>query len=154
MAGRPGFGKYFVSLTLISTVVDKEKIISIFYQKMKFAFSSSIATALDYFLYLLLVTYFLSPVPSNLISAGTGMLTNFFLQKRFIFELKRKVGMAFTLAIATSIIGIAISTLLIYLLNKYDFFQQHQYITKALVTGLVFFYNFYMKRFAFERRFF
>jgi putative flippase GtrA len=91
-------------------------------------------------------------VVSNIISASTGMLINFILQKRYIFELRRKVGAAFGISLITSILGIALGTGLIWLLNLEPFFREHQYITKAIVTGLIFFYNFYMKRFAFERR--
>ncbi|SRR6056297_47134 len=119
--------------------------------KLRFAASSSVATIADYVLYLLLVTT-LSPVVSNLISATTGMIINFVLQKRFIFQLKRRVYEAFGISLLTSIIGIGLGTLLIWFLNQYAFFENHQYVTKAIVTGLIFFYNFYMKRFAFERR--
>jgi putative flippase GtrA len=119
--------------------------------KLRFAASSSVATLADYLLYLLLVTT-LSPVVSNLISASTGMVINFILQKRYIFQLKRRLYVAFGISLFSSVVGIGIGTLLIWLLNQFSFFAAHQYVTKALVTGLVFFYNFYMKRFAFERK--
>lgn len=109
---------------------------------------------MDYFLYLILVNYFLDPIVSNLISAGTGMLINFLLQKRYIFQLERKVGHAFLISLATSVLGIGLSTLFIYLLIQIPFFMEYQFITKGIVTGSIFFYNFYMKRFAFERKFF
>ena len=47
--------------------------------------------------------------------------------------------------------GIGISTFLIYLLNKNPFLDHHQYLTKLLVMGIMFFYNFYTKRIAFEK---
>ncbi|MGD1839901.1 MAG: GtrA family protein [Thermonemataceae bacterium] len=119
--------------------------------KLKFATTSSVATAVDYVLYLVLVTSGLRPVVSNLISGFCGMVLNFILQKRFVFLLKRDVKTAFVLSICFSLLGILIGTSLIYLLNKWIFFQEHQYITKLIVTGIVFFYNFYTKRFAFEK---
>jgi putative flippase GtrA len=121
--------------------------------KLRFAASSSVATLADYVLYLLLVTT-LSPVISNIISASTGMVINFVLQKRYIFKLKRKLYAAFGISLLSSVLGIALGTLCIWLLNHYEFFREHQYITKAIVTGFIFFYNFYMKRFAFERKWF
>jgi putative flippase GtrA len=121
--------------------------------KVKFASSSVIATAVDYFLYLFLVGKFFSPVLSNIISASTGMLINFFLQKKYIFKLNRKLGHAFMLSIAVSMGGILLGTLFIYILNKWIFFSDHQYITKLLVTGTIFFYNFYLKRYSFEKKF-
>ena len=125
----------------------------LFLLKVKFAMTSSVATLIDYSLYLLLVYTLFQPVPSNIISSSCGMVVNFFLQKQFVFDLKRKLYTAFFLAIAVSIGGIALGTSIIWALNHWNFFQVHQYITKLCATGLVFFYNFYLKRFVFEKRF-
>ncbi len=132
----------------------KKGIIRLFLLKVRFAMSSLVATLADYVLYLVLVTYFLTPVVSNIISAFTGMVINFLLQKRFVFRLRRSVVMAFSLSLLVSIGGISLSTFIIWFLNKYAFFSSYQFITKLCATGIVFFYNFYLKRFAFEKRFF
>jgi putative flippase GtrA len=129
------------------------KLRKLFLLKVKFAMTSSVATLLDYSLYLLLVYTILEPVPSNIVSASCGMIANFFLQKRFVFVLQRKLQSAFLLAILVSLGGIALGTAIIWGLNHFAFFQTHQYLTKLCATGLVFFYNFYLKRFAFEKRF-
>lgn len=126
----------------------------LFLLKARFALTSSVATAVDYGLYLALVYTVLKPVPSNLISASCGMLINFMLQKKFVFHLQRKVHTAFLMSMAVSVGGIGLSTGIIYALNHLPFFQEHQYITKLLTTGTVFFYNFYLKRYVFEKRFF
>lgn len=135
----------------------KQELISFFKKllllKAKFASSSAIATAVDYTLYLVLVNNLFSPVVSNIFSASTGMMINFFLQKRYIFQLNRKMSHAFIMSIGVSIGGIMLGTLFIYLLNKFTFFATHQYITKLLVTGIIFFYNFYFKRYSFEKKF-
>ena len=114
--------------------------------------SSSVATLVDYVLYQVLVRYLFSPVASNLISATVGMVINFFLQKKYIFELKRSVKIAFIISLFVSVGGIGISTIIIHFLNKSEMLAGNQYIIKAIATGTVFFYNFYMKRFAFEKR--
>ncbi len=119
--------------------------------KLRFAMTSSVATLVDYSLYLLLVYTWLKPVPSNIISTGVGMITNFLLQKRFVFLMKRDLKVTFIMSITFSVIAIGLSTLFIYLLTRLAFFNQHQYITKFIVTGTVFFYNFYTKRYAFEK---
>jgi len=121
--------------------------------KVKFASSSLVATLTDYGLYLTLVNNVFNPVVSNIISSGTGMIINFALQKKYIFQLNRRLVHAFLLSVGVSIGGIALGTFFIYLLNLNDFFSEHQYITKLLVTGTIFFYNFYLKRYSFERRF-
>jgi putative flippase GtrA len=120
--------------------------------KIKFATTSAVATSVDYVLYLILVSYLFTPTVSNIISASCGMMINFVLQKRFIFSLQRRVSAALALSITFSLIGIGISTFLIYSLNHIAFFAKYQSITKLLATGLIFLYNFYTKRFAFERR--
>ena len=120
--------------------------------KVKFAMSSSLATLVDYVLYQVLVRYFFSPVASNLISATVGMVINFFLQKKYIFELKRSVNIAFIISLLVSVGGIGISTIIIHFLNNSEMLSGNQYIIKAIATGTLFFYNFYLKRFAFEKR--
>lgn len=129
------------------------KLKKLFLLKVRFAMTSSVATLIDYGLYLGLVYTVLTPVPSNIISASCGMIVNFFLQKKFVFDLQRKVYHAFFMAIAVSLGGIALGTTIIWGLNHWPFFQVHQYVTKLCATGLVFFYNFYLKRFVFEKRF-
>lgn len=146
----PLFVTQINSLRLPST---KDNIVNLFMMKAKFAMSSSIATLVDYFLYQVLVKHLFSPEISNLISASVGMLINFFLQKKYIFELKRSVKIAFLISLLVSIGGIGISTVIIHFLNKSEVLAGNQYIIKAIATGTVFFYNFYMKRFAFEKRF-
>lgn len=122
-------------------------------QKIKFAIASVIATSTDYALYLLFTLYLhFAPVPSNIVSASTGMLINFFLHKRMVFTLQRKAHHAFLLSVIVSVGGIGLGTALIYLLTQHLFFLRHQYITKLIATATVFFYNFYLKRFAFEKK--
>ncbi|HMR43965.1 MAG TPA: GtrA family protein [Saprospiraceae bacterium] len=130
-----------------------EKIKELLRLKVRFALTSSIATGLDYVLYLVLVHWFFSPVVSNIISYSSAALMNFWMQKRFIFELNRKVQNVFLMTMTISVGGLLLSTLIIYLLNLFPFFQQYQFVTKLLTTGIIFFYNFYLKRFAFEGRF-
>ncbi|NND08942.1 MAG: GtrA family protein [Saprospiraceae bacterium] len=120
--------------------------------KAKFASTSLLATIVDYTLYLALYYAGLGKISSNIISASCGFLVNFFLQKKFIFALKRKVRTTFLLSMSFSIIGIAVSTLLIYWISKIEFFDDHQYVTKGIVTGIMFFYNYYTKQIAFEKK--
>jgi len=120
--------------------------------KTKFALSGLVATLVDYSIYLILVYTFLSPTISNIISASCGMVINFILQKKYVFELKRKVWSAFQLSILVSIVGIALSTFIVTYLSNSMFFNNHQYITKLCATGVIFFYNFYLKRYVFEKK--
>lgn len=132
----------------------RNKLRKLFLLKIKFAASGLVATSVDYGLYLLLVNRFFSPVESNVISYSCGMIINFVLQKRFVFSLKGSVSRAFILSMVVSLGGLLLSTAIIYSLSGIEFFAGRQYITKLCATGMVFFYNFYFKRYVFERRFF
>lgn len=131
-----------------------DKLKKLFFLKAKFAFSGLLATAIDYGLYMMLVTWFFPPVTSNIISYSVAVIANFSMQKRFVFRLQGSTGRAFLLSVFASFFGLLISTGLIYLLNLNLFFAERQYLTKMVATGLVFFYNFYSKRYIFERRLF
>lgn len=133
--------------------ITKGNIVELFMMKVRFAMTSSVATMVDYILYQILVKYIFSPVVSNIISASVGMLINFVLHKKYIFKLNRSVKAAFLISLLVSIGGISLGTVIIKFLNGIELFDSNQYIIKAIATGIVFFYNFYMKRFAFEKKF-
>lgn len=120
----------------------------------RFAASGLVATMVDYGLYLLLVNRLLPPVLSNVVSYSVAVVVNFILQRLFVFEMKRPGYQVFLLSMAVSAGGLAISSGIIHLLSGVAFFNERQYITKLLATGLVFFYNFFSKRFVFEKKVF
>ena len=120
--------------------------------KVKFAMSSLIATIADFGIYLTLVNNVFNPVISNLISSGTGLLINLAFKRNSMFVLRRKYKKAILMGFYFSIIGLLLGTGLIYILNLATFFAERQYLAKLIVMAFVFFYNFYFKRFAFEKR--
>ena len=123
--------------------------------KTKFAASSGIATLVDMGLFALLSKITQIPVEViNIISSLVGMVINFLLQKKYVFQLNRKVRTAFLLSLAVSLGGIFISTSIIYFLKTIVIFQTYPIFAKIIATGIVFFYNFYLKRFSFEKKFF
>lgn len=130
-----------------------KKLWRLFLLKARYAAASAIATGVDYTLYLLLVNKILGPAGSNIISYSAGVLVNFTLQRWFVFKLERPIKQVFFLAMLVSLGGMALSTGIVHGLSMIPFFNQHQFVTKFCATGIVFFYNFYLKRFAFEKRF-
>jgi putative flippase GtrA len=126
----------------------------LFLIKLRYMSASLVATAVDYIIYGILSWQGLSPVAAHIPSFTAGMVTNFLLQKRYVFVLQRKVSTAFLLAVAVSIGGLFLSTLLIGLLVRLEFFHEYHFLAKVIASGLVFFYNFYLKRYVFEKRFF
>ena len=122
--------------------------------KTKFAASSGVATLVDMGLFALLAKITSIPVEIiNIITSLVGMVVNFILQKKYIFQLNRKVRTAFILSLIVSLGGIFISTSIIYGLKTILIFQTYPILAKLIATGIVFFYNFYLKRFSFEKIF-
>ena len=132
----------------------REIVKKLFLLKFKFSIASIVATAIDLCLFELFNSYFnIEPVRANIFALSIAILVNFILQKLFVFELKRKLGETFLMAIAVSISGIFISSAIIYFLIQWEPFISYPILAKICATGLLFMYNFYLKRYAFEKRF-
>lgn len=120
----------------------------------KFLTSSVTATGVDYALFLLLDWLWFAPVMAHTISYPIAVLVNFYLQKRFIFDLKRKVHSAFIISMIFSVIGWGLGVGMMFFLVKIPLLTEWPVIAKIIVTGVLFFFNFYSKRYAFEGKFF
>lgn len=125
----------------------------LFVLKAKYATTSAIATALEYVMFGLLKYQGFAGTYAHIISYACGMVLNFLLQKRFIFDLKRSLSTAFLMAMMVSLGGMALSTGIFVTLTQWEWFHQNDYVAKMIATGIVFFYNFYLKRFVFEKKF-
>lgn len=132
----------------------KARIKDFIFPKLKYGTSSAVGTSVNYIVFFSVV-YLLSDrytTVAQVLAYSCGILTNFFLQKHFVFEIKRSVSKTFQLSIVFSLVGLIGSSLLIYIFSQYAFFLEHLFLTKLIVTGIMFLYNFYTKRFAFERK--
>jgi putative flippase GtrA len=60
------------------------------------------------------------------------------------------------MAMIVSLGGMLLNYLIFTSVMRIDFFAQshYDYLAKMIATACVFFYNFYLKRFVFEKRFF
>jgi putative flippase GtrA len=120
---------------------------------LRFGTSSFIATIVDFSLYTVLHKQFgMSISMAHVFSASAGMLTNFFLQRYFVFRLRRQVGSAFLLSILVSLVGLGLGYVMMRGLETIAWFEDNKIVAKILVTAVLFGYNFFLKRFAFERR--
>ncbi|MEK7253608.1 MAG: GtrA family protein [Bacteroidota bacterium] len=125
--------------------------------KVKYASASAIATSVDYGLYLLLVYAWLGEEQktwANFIAYPIGVLVNFGLQKGYVFDMKRRLSTTFIFAMLVSAGGWVLNTVFFFGLMKIPFFNLYHVLGKLLVNAVVFFYNFYGKRYVFEKRFF
>jgi putative flippase GtrA len=119
---------------------------------MRFALTGAIATGINIGLYLLLVNRVLPPVAANLVAYSSSVVVNFMLQKRYVFQLERSAGRAFTLSMLASVGGLLLDTGIVAALNVQPFFAARQWLIKCCSTGVVFIYNFISKRYIFEKR--
>ncbi|TXB68408.1 GtrA family protein [Phaeodactylibacter luteus] len=133
--------------------LNKETLLQLFKMKLRFAMTGAVATAVDYFLYLGLVHADWQPVYANMVSYSCGAVLNFLMQKRFVFQLQGSGARAFALSLLVSGGGLILSTSIVYGLSQIPFLNENQYLLKLIATGLVFLYNFYLKRYVFERKF-
>ena len=132
----------------------KDSLKAFFVPKFKFALTSSVATLVDYGIYLSLTMLFMvNESVSHAISYSVAMVMNFMLQRRYIFESKRRTSTIFAMSVMFSLIGWLLSqgifNLLIYTV---PFFGKYDILAKIATTGSIFLYNFYTKRFSFERK--
>lgn len=132
----------------------RDRLKELIIKKARFAVGGGLATSVDYLIYFLLFTNSVTPVKSQVVAYSVAAIFNFIFQKFFVFKQEGSTRTTFLLSMLVSLGGLGISTALIYGLNQIPFFYEYQLLTKLLTTGIVFFYNFYCKRYVFERRFF
>lgn len=123
----------------------------------KFASASVLATLVDFVLFFILADNFFSKTNATTISRSVGMLINFLMQKKFVFQTNRNVWVVFLLTMLVSLGGLWLGRIIMDLIGDWAIWETYSWFKifpKIIETALVFFYNFFMKRFAFEKRFF
>ncbi len=131
--------------------------------KLKFAGTSGVSTLLDYLVVFLLLDVMdyraeaevlgITLLLSNTIGTAVGMISNFILQKKYVFETRRKIWAVILLTVGFSLFAFMLNQALFEIIRtESSFFADHTFLTKIIVTGTVFVFNFYTKRLAFEKR--
>ena len=124
----------------------------ILYPKLKYAASSSVGTLFDYLIFLVLYNSLgISALYSHVISYSFGAIINFFLHKNFIFDIQRKALHAFLLSISFSVIGLMLSSSILWMLLNLTPLVQWPILAKVITSSLIFLFNYYSKQYAFER---
>lgn len=117
----------------------------------KFFGTSVIATGLDLFLYSCLIQV-LSPTVANLVSATAGLLTNFLLQKKYVFNPGNSWYASLALSTIFSFLGLALGTGMIYLMTNFTILSEQPLVAKVITTAIIFFYNYFTKKIAFGHK--
>jgi len=129
-----------------------QKIVHFITEKIPFAITGFIATGINYGMYLFLVDRFLPYLPATIIAYSSSVVLNFFMQRYFVFELRRSARSAFALSMLVSVGGLLLDAFLMWGLHRSQAFGDAEWLMKGIATGIVFFYNFYLKRMVFEGR--
>lgn len=130
------------------------KLVKLFLLKIKYATTSLIATTLEYGLYSVFVYGLaIGKTKAHITSYAIAMVTNFILQRFFVFEVNRSVYKVFAMAMTVSLGGLLLSSLIFSGLMSIAFFAHNHYLAKVIASGTIFLYNFYLKRYAFEKKF-
>jgi len=122
----------------------------------KFASASVLATLIDFVLFFILADNFFSKKNATTISRSIGMLINFLMQKKFVFQTNRNVWTIFLLTMLVSLGGLWLGRIIMGFMGDWSIWETYSWFKifpKIMETALVFFYNFFMKRFVFEKRF-
>ena len=120
------------------------------WKKLPFALTGAVATGINYGLYLLLVNRYLPPLPATLLAYSSSVVLNFFLQRYFVFELRRSLRSAFLLSMVVSVGGLCLDAAIVWGLHWFPLLGDREWGIKLVATGVVFFYNYYGKRRVFE----
>ena len=123
-----------------------------FLKRAKFAMISTVATIVDLLVYAIIIYYIFASsfhassriqmTVATAIAALFGMVVNFFLQKKYVFSLKRSLGEAFMLSILVSAGAIILEALIVYFLAQIDFFHSSllmKMVPKIIAMIIIFF---------------
>lgn len=132
----------------------EHSLVKLFLLKGKYATTSLVATLFEYGLYSLFVyALILGKTKAHIVSFAMAMVVNFLLQRFFVFKLNRPVLKVFMMAMMVSLGGLLLSSFIFTSLLRFSFFEYHHYLAKIMASGTTFLYNFYLKRFSFEKKF-
>jgi putative flippase GtrA len=111
---------------------------------IKFLVVGGSCTLLDFVLFAALHELLhLSVVPANILSYGTGLIAAFFINRAWTFgDSPRRKRSLVVLSVALGYIGLAINTLLVWLLQVYF----NVYLAKAIAVIIIVFYNYLTNR--------
>jgi len=92
------------------------------------------------------------PSISHVISYSSGMVINFTLQKIFVFNQVHRTRNVIIIVTLFFVLGLIWSSVFVHFITQINFFMNKQPITKSIVIGMLFFYNYFTRRIAFEGR--
>lgn len=125
----------------------------LFKKMLKYAGVSYVGTVVDFALFRFAFYYWFPLFYAELFASFIGMIINFFLQKKYVFNPNRNTYIAFALSILSSFIVMSLGALLITQLIKLPLFEKFISLAKIGVIGFKFLINFFTKRWIFEKRF-
>lgn len=117
----------------------------------KFGLTSLLGTGLDFLTFTFLFRLILPLFWAEIAAAFIGMIVNFFMQKRFVFQLNRKAETAFFLSIIVSFVLMFAGAFILTWLVTFEPFLSLPLAAKVTVMGVKFIFNYVSKRWIFEK---
>ena len=112
--------------------------------------TSVLATLVDLLVYTVLVkAELVGPAGAHVLGQSSGLVVAFIAQKLFVFDQQRGLGTAVGVAVGLWAVGLVLGTVLIAGLTSLPVVSDYPVVAKLFVVGLVFWYNYFTRRFAF-----
>ena len=121
----------------------KNKTDNTFIQFFRYLFVGGFAAVVNIgFLYIFTEVFHIYYVISNILSFTLGLVVNYLLSKKFVFQEETKISKTkeFLIYAIIGIIGLGIDTLLIYIFT--DVLSMYYMLSKIISTAVVFIWNF------------
>jgi putative flippase GtrA len=121
-------------------------------QKFRFLGASGLSTAVDYSVFFSALTFGVTLVPSQLMAQASGFITNFLLQRNWVFKLGRNnLHVLMRLGITVPV-GLTLGAGTVYLLAYIPVMYENKILLKIITTAILFTYNYYSRRWVFEKK--
>jgi putative flippase GtrA len=121
-------------------------------QKLRFTGASGLSTLVDYIIFFSALSAGISIVPSQVIAQVSGFISNLMLQRNWVFRLERSNLHVFWRLSVTVPIGLTIGAVSVYLLAQIPLIYEYKILAKVITSILLFVYNYYSRRWVFQRK--
>lgn len=124
------------------------------FSMFRFGLSSMLGTLVDFLVFTFVFVPIMPLFYAEICAALCGMIINFFMHKRFVFQLQRRAYAAFALSITASFAVMTLGAWFITVLATIPFLEANIVVAKLIVMGSKFALNYFSKRWVFEKKIF
>ncbi|KGF01255.1 MAG: GtrA family protein [Actinomyces urogenitalis] len=121
------------------------------HQFARFLVVGGISFSIDYGIFTLLFTLGVPHLVASMVSFTISLVVNYWLSRRFVFEVNEEVSIAreFTAYVGLNVIALGLNTGVLYVCS--DLMRMSPFIGKIIATAIVLVYNFISRKILLER---